>query len=731
MASVESVLMQGLSSSSSSSSLLSSLLPPPQGQANPFLGGNGTDPFGIIDWIRGQPGGIFNPKQELRLQDGMDRSSRWMLYATDAIEEGEILSKIPWQSILMPQEVEFDPLEDITGDLNCDTTRYLIEQMRLDNTSTFAPYIRYLKALPEGQPQIPSAWSEKGKQVLVELLGGLDPVLPPGEPIQKLDDDWYLNCEGTDEGIVAASLIFQRGLYDTYLVPTLDWYTHRNGNFYNIQTEFENGDYIALKARRPIQAGEPLHNSYDMCDECNEEALESGYGTAGKRRHLCSWFACTTTNLPHSSPILSRDISALEIFRDYGIVEQFPQRWTFHPNAVVLNTDEGSIVYAPEQITFELIQDGTNTDSSNVQVQWSDHLMFDDRGRNYVRRVFRQHLRQLYRFQNIHYDLLEEGNDNDEGNASEQISNPDLPLPMEWKQIKTYYRSLRFALQSAIHSLENQGDETAGQCLEGMSSNEGACESAYIDIYGVHYDDLLEEEDTLNYIFPTCPTTQLLEFSKYETIEDIETNYQKLWFMTREEDKDVCMNLENTLQICSNYRPHYHEFFVHFPARFIENIERVIFIGGGDSMLLHEVLKYPTLNKVVGLELDQQVTRKSFQHFKTQPHWDNDKVEWWYGDATKSLPLLPRDYWGSFDLVLVDLSETVMSFSVTQTMDIFSALSLLLKPEGIMVKNEPYIDQFSDFFDHTIQIFYGKEPVMDVGHWNYFSYYLYITSLTA
>ena len=128
-------------------------------------------------------------------------------------------------------------------------------------------------------------------------------------------------------------------------------------------------------------------------------------------------------------------------------------------------------------------------------------------------------------------------------------------------------------------------------------------------------------------------------------------------------------------------------------------------------MLLHEVLKYPTLEKVVGLELDQQVTRKSFKHFQSQPHWDNDKVEWWYGDATKSLPLLPRDYWASFDLVLVDLSETVMSFGVTKTMDIFSALSLLLKPEGIMIKNEPYLDQFSDFFDYSIHVFYGTPKI--------------------
>jgi spermidine synthase len=120
------------------------------------------------------------------------------------------------------------------------------------------------------------------------------------------------------------------------------------------------------------------------------------------------------------------------------------------------------------------------------------------------------------------------------------------------------------------------------------------------------------------------------------------------------------MDLEETLQICSSYRPHYHEFSSHFPARYINSVQRVVFIGGGDSMLLHEVLKYPSLELVVGLELDQVVTRKSFKYFHTQPHFDDERVEWWFGDAIKSLLLLSKEYWQSFDLVLVDLSETVM-----------------------------------------------------------------------
>lgn len=94
----------------------------------------------------------------------------------------------------------------------------------------------------------------------------------------------------------------------------------------------------------------------------------------------------------------------------------------------------------------------------------------------------------------------------------------------------------------------------------------------------------------------------------------------------------------------------------------------------------------------------------------TEPHFDDDRVEWWFGDATKSLLLLPEDYWGTFDLVLVDLSETVMAFSVTEHLDVFSALALLLNKEGVMVKNELYMSEMSEVFDYTVSIHVDDNP---------------------
>jgi len=195
---------------------------------------------------------------------------------------------------------------------------------------------------------------------------------------------------------------------------------------------------------------------------------------------------------------------------------------------------------------------------------------------------------------------------------------------------------------------------------------------------------------------------------------------------------------------CS-YRPHYHEFFVHFPASFLPQMRRAIFVGGGDSMLLHELLYYPEIELIVGLELDQVysiwivliliyflnhsstnnflplsqvVVRDSFRHFFTQPHFDNPKVQWWFGDAAKSLRMIPSTWYGTFDLVMVDLSETVMSMSVSEELDILKALAMLVNPShGVFIKNERYIRELNKIFHHVIQIYLPDTPLLCDQDW--------------
>ena len=114
-----------------------------------------------------------------------------------------------------------------------------------------------------------------------------------------------------------------------------------------------------------------------------------------------------------------------------------------------------------------------------------------------------------------------------------------------------------------------------------------------------------------------------------------------------------------------------------------------LFVGGGDSILLHTGLKYELLKLVVGLNFDPKENVKGM--FQTLG------------------PILHKDCFGTFDLVLVDLSETVMSFQVIMDqLDVLKALTLLVKPDGmIFVKSEVYFSQFKNYF-HTLLKSIGK-----------------------
>jgi spermidine synthase len=209
-----------------------------------------------------------------------------------------------------------------------------------------------------------------------------------------------------------------------------------------------------------------------------------------------------------------------------------------------------------------------------------------------------------------------------------------------------------------------------------------------------------------------------IDLSEYtDAVYESKSFYQAVAWTEHPGKPDTCLSLDDVLQICHSYRPHYHEPYIHFPAAYLKEMKRIVFIGGGDSMLLHESLKYPNVELVLGLELDQKVVRESLRYLHTQPHFDDPRVQWWFGDASKSLALLPREWFGTFDLVMVDLSETAMSLSVNDDLDIFGALALLMKPEGVFVKNEMYFGQLSQLFDHTAYVYMRQYPMLCDQDW--------------
>jgi spermidine synthase len=354
------------------------------------------------------------------------------------------------------------------------------------------------------------------------------------------------------------------------------------------------------------------------------------------------------------------------LFRDYGFVEEMPQTWMFPDMNLAFIIDEMDNEEedgTPQYDIIEWIDD--------IEPSLEDIEAFEEKLEYIQERIQILEDRDLW---------------------------ADVPL-YEWLQTKEYMNAMEFSVQTVLN-WHNENEHYPNACIIS-----GEC-TVSID----RYRDLDEQYTTDQ----ESSYHQTAFVEKQNHLETFKSQYQKISFFKSKDNGNTCMDLEKTIQICGSYRPHYHEYMVHQIAKFLplNSIKRVLFVGGGDSMLLHEALKYPSVELVVGLELDQKVTRGCFKHFGTQPHFDDDRVEWWFGDASKSLLMLPKDYFASFDLVLVDLSETVMSFSVTNELTVIEALTLLVKPDGIFVKNEVYFNDLMKIFPYTAQLRWYDTPVV-------------------
>jgi len=662
----------------------------------------------LIDWIRTREGGIYNPKQEENTFDESNSNARG-IFASEDIAEGEILLKVPWDSIIgakgathevMIAEYQTKANAKDYAVTECRMVRDLYNEVQKGEASDFAPHLRYLSLLDNDKdetnehflPVTPSLWSEEGRDLLEDIND--HGVLPPHGLFTTLNHDWMGACiediQNNPLEAKVAAVVAAHGTSGTaysefgILVPLFDNYHYNqrlekqkedqneepsedNHDSANAKGIVDYGESFRLVATRPIQKGEHIYRPFGNFDH-------TSFTTPG-------------------------------IFRSHGIADAmfYPKFYEF---AFPVDNEEELFV-----VGIEVDEDFDNGSGSGFHVKIEIYDEDDAQQPEKVIEFFEQELNWLQRLKAV---------------VSSQSRFPEhgTMKKNEWDTAWLYHRNLVTVMQLTLEELRSDEEETNYDCPGGYTTTQkGTCPLwdgfDYLPS-SMPMDDLTLEFNEDNPYGPTedayamCNVEDVHRWTGYVKAGDkevIQSQYQAIRFFTDPQTKDMVMKLDDTVQQSSSYRPHYHEFAVHFPARFLESVKRVLFVGGGDSMVLHEVLKYPSLEKVVGLELDQYVLRNSFRYFDTQPHFDDKRVEWWFGDGAKSLLMLPKDYFQSFDLVVVDLSETVMSFQVTNKLSIFQTLGLLLKPDGILLKNgEYYMDKMSLHFDYTLQYFEFDVP---------------------
>ncbi len=133
---------------------------------------------------------------------------------------------------------------------------------------------------------------------------------------------------------------------------------------------------------------------------------------------------------------------------------------------------------------------------------------------------------------------------------------------------------------------------------------------------------------------------------------------------------------------------HYHEMITHpalqaFESATGKQAQKVLVIGGGDGGTIREVCKYPGLEKVTMVEIDEAVVRACKTHLPgIASEFNNPKVDLIIGDGIKYVIEAAAD---SFDVIIVDGSDPAGPAEGLFTKDFYANCKKALRQNGVLV----------------------------------------------
>jgi spermidine synthase len=126
----------------------------------------------------------------------------------------------------------------------------------------------------------------------------------------------------------------------------------------------------------------------------------------------------------------------------------------------------------------------------------------------------------------------------------------------------------------------------------------------------------------------------------------------------------------------------YHEMVAHVPLFTHPNPKKVLVVGGGDGGVIREVLKHPSVEKVVLVEIDGKVIEYSKKYLPTiASAFDHPKVEVLVDDGFMHIAKSKDIY----DVIMVDSTEPVGPAVNLFSKGFYAGISNALKSDGLFV----------------------------------------------
>ncbi|KAL3093156.1 hypothetical protein niasHT_022606 [Heterodera trifolii] len=181
------------------------------------------------------------------------------------------------------------------------------------------------------------------------------------------------------------------------------------------------------------------------------------------------------------------------------------------------------------------------------------------------------------------------------------------------------------------------------------------------------------------------------ELSGAWTGQAFSLNVDKILFSERSKFQDVfvfksktfgnVLVLDGAIQTTDRDEFAYQEMLAHLPMCSHPDPKQILIIGGGDGGILREVLKHPSVERVVMCEIDEMVVQvaKKFLHGLANS-FDSPKLQLHIGDGFEFL----KGHEAEFDVIITDSSDPIGPAESLFGKSYYQLVKNALKEEGVL-----------------------------------------------
>jgi spermidine synthase len=166
-----------------------------------------------------------------------------------------------------------------------------------------------------------------------------------------------------------------------------------------------------------------------------------------------------------------------------------------------------------------------------------------------------------------------------------------------------------------------------------------------------------------------------------KTLHTEQTDFQKL-DMIETEQFGTMLVLDGMVMTTDVDEFVYHEMVTHVPLFTHPNPKKVLVVGGGDGGAIREVLKHPSVEKAVLVEIDGKVIEYSKKYLSNiAGGLDNPRVEVQVDDGFMHI----HNHKNTYDVIMVDSTEPVGPAAKLFEKGFYQGIYEALTEEGIFV----------------------------------------------